>query len=332
MKLSHSQLASQLKKKLSPIYIISGEELLLKRDAITLIRKAAKLADFSERVRLMPDTGFDWGELYSLFYTSSLLAEKRLIELYFYNCTLNKTATQVLQEYGENPSANNIVVIDIGKIDNKITKSAWYKALEKKAVVVPIWPIPHEQLPAWIMQYAKKYKLVMLDQAANLLADYVEGNLLAAHQALEKLYLLQPSQPVDTDLVNNVLIDQSQFTIFEFIESLIAGQVSRTLSILESLREEGIEPTLILWGITRELRLLAEMAQQYQQGMRCDTLLSTYRIFARRQAAVRHFLSTHTHEDCWHYLNQVAELDQLAKGALPGNFWQALQLFCLRVI
>ncbi|MBV9576185.1 MAG: DNA polymerase III subunit delta [Gammaproteobacteria bacterium] len=332
MKLSHAQLEPHLKKNLSSIYIISGEELLLKRDAIALIRKAAKLAGFNEHVRLTPDTHFDWDELYPLFYATSLLAEKRLLELHLAHCTLNKTASKLLQEYAENPSPHNLVLIDIGKIDNKIAKSAWYKSLEKKAVLVSIWPIARDQLPAWIIQYAKKYKLHILDQAANLLAEYVEGNLLAAHQAIEKFYLLQLTKPIDSEVVKSVLTDQSQFTIFELVESLIAGNVSRSLYILENLREEGIEPTLILWGITRELRLLAEMAQQYQQGLSCESLLQKYRIYARRQAAIRHFLSTHSAKHCWQYLMQAAELDKLAKGAVPGNVWRALELFCLRVV
>lgn len=332
MKLTYFQLEPHLSKKLSAAYIISGEELLLKQDASHLIRKAAKNAGFNERIHLTPESGFDWEQLYSLLYSTSLFAEKRLIELDFREITPPKTAGIILQEYAKNPSPNNLLVIDIGKIDDKIAKSAWYSALEKVGMVITIWPIPREQLPQWIIQRAKKYKLNINQDAANLLSDYIEGNLVAAAQAIEKLYLLKPSQSIDIDLINTILTDESRFTIFDFIENLIAGNKSRSLHILDTLKTEGTEPVLILWGITRELRLLAELAQQFKQGLTFETIFQKYRIFARRQPAIRHFLTKTSVADSWHLLTLAANLDKVIKGAIPGNAWESLQLFCLRLV
>lgn len=331
MKLNYFQLEAQL-KKLSPVYIISGEELLLKQDAINLIRKTAKQAEFNERIHLTPEAGFDWEQLYPLLYSTSLLAQKRLLEFDFRDLSPNKTASAILQAYGKNPSVDTLLLIDIGKIDDKIAKSAWYQSLEKIGIVVTIWPIPREQLPTWIMQRAKQYKLVFQPEAAHLLADYIEGNLIAAAQAIEKISLLQAQKTIDVELIQAVLTDESRFTLFDLIEHLIAGQTSRTLHILNHLKLEGTEPILILWAITRELRLLAEMAQAVKQGSRHETLFQKHRIFSRRQAAIRRFLTQFSAEDCWQLLHQAAHLDHLIKGATPGNAWNQLQLFCLRMI
>ena len=244
----------------------------------------------------------------------------------------NKTASKILEAYGENPVLDNLLLIDVGKIDDKIAKSAWYKSLEKIGMVVAIWPIAREQLPQWIIQRAKKYKLQINHDAANLLADYIEGNLVAAAQAIEKIYLLQPQKAIDSELITQILTDESHFTVFDFIENIIAGDKTRALHILESLKAEGSEPVLILWGITRELRLLSDIAQQLKQGSTYENAFQKHRIFARRQSAMRHFLSRHSAETCWAALTHALEIDRIIKGAAPGEVWDSLQLFCLRLV
>lgn len=330
MKLNYFQLEAHLAKQLASIYIVSGDELLLKQDAIQLLRRVAKQSGFTERVRLSPEAGFDWEQLYAFLYSASLLAEKRLIELDFRNSTPNKIASQILQEYGEKPTTENLLLIDIGKTDDKITKSAWYKSLTKKGVLVNIWPLNREQLPQWIMQRAKKYKITIQQDAVNLLTDYVEGNLAAAAQIVEKIYLLNSTKPVDAEVLKILLTDESRFSIFDFLEHWVSGNTERALHILEALKQAGTEPVLILWGITRELRLLAEFAQQINQGMPLGQLLQKHRIFFRRETAIKNFLKTFSAKDCWLFLSQAAELDKIIKGAVTRNIWEALHLFCLK--
>lgn len=329
MKLTYAQLEAHLAKQLAPLYIVSGDELILKQDVVHLIRKAAKKYDFSERLRITPDT--DGEQLYAALYSTSLLAEKRLIELDYRDSVPNKNAGKILQEYAAHPSPDTVLLIDISKIDDKISKSAWYKALEKSAISIPVWPVPREQLSQWIQQRAKKYKLQFHPLAANLLADYVEGNLIAAAQTLEKIYLLRPQEIITIDLIQSILTDESHFTVFDFIDSLIAGDMSRAFHILNILKIEGTEPVFILWGITRELRLLAEFAQQLQHGQTYEQLFQKQRIFLRRQASIRRFLNKFNAADCWHHLTHASEIDSIIKGAREGNVWDSLQTFCLRL-
>ncbi|VVC76235.1 DNA polymerase III subunit delta [Aquicella siphonis] len=331
MKLTYFQLEPHLARQLAAVYIFSGDELLLKQDALSLLRKAARKAGFSGRVRIPPEAGFDWEQLYSLLYSTPLLAEKRLFELDFRDSGPNKAAAKILQEYAKNPVPDIILSLDTGKIDSKTAKSAWYQSLEKAGVVISLWPIPREQLPQWMIQRARKYKLSLQPDAAGLLADYVEGNLTAAAQAIEKIYLLQPQKPVDIELIQNVLTDESRFTLFDFIDSLIAGDTPRTLHVLEALRAEDTEPVLVLWGIARELRLLADYARRIREGCTYEQLFQQQRIFPRRQAAVRRFLDRFSAADCRGLLVHAAEIDRVIKGAVKGAAWDCLRLFCLRL-
>lgn len=331
MKLNIFQLEPHLAKGIGSAYIVSGEEILLKNDALNMLRKAAKIAGFSERIRLTPEAGYDWEELYSLLHSNSLLAEKRIIELDFRDASVNKTASKILQEYAENKVTNTLLLMDLGKVDAKISKSAWYQAIEKTGHVITIWPIPREQLPQWIINRAKKYSLTIQHDAAHLLADQVEGNLIAAAQAIEKIYLLKNPKAITVEILQEFLSDESRFSIFDFIETLVLGDKTKALHMLNNLKQDGTEPILVLWAITRELRILGEMAQGLQQGNTYETLFQKHRIFARRQQAVRRFLGRFKAPDCWEMLTHASEIDNMIKGLNPGNPWQSLELFCLRM-
>ncbi len=330
MKLNYPQLETHLVKHLAPLYLIAGDEIILKQDAIQLIRKTAKKAGFSERTPFAASAGEE--QLYSLLHAGSLLAEKRLLEMDFREHAPAKSLAKILQEYANHPSLDTLVVMDCPKLDAKLLKAAWVKSFEASGVIVTVWPIAREQLPQWILARARKYKLQMEANAARLLADYVEGNLIAAAQAIEKLYLLKIQQPVDVAMIQNILSDESHFTIFDFTDSLMAGDKSRSLHILEHLREEGIEPVLILWAITRELRSLAVYAEKMQRGERLDDILQKERVFAKRQSGIRQFLRKYNVADCLRYLSHAADIDQIIKGAKPGNHWESMQLFCLRML
>lgn len=328
MKLTYFQLENHLGKQLTSLYLVSGDELLLKQDAMQWIRKAGKNAGFSEHLRLSAEAGEE--QLYALLYSVSLLSSKRIIELNCRDHAPNKNMGKILQEYADNPSPDTLLIVDSGKIDAKLAKAAWVKSFEKSGVIVAIWPILRDQLPEWIAARARKYKLQILPDATQLLADYVQGNLVAAAQTLEKLYLLQLQKPIDAECILSLMTDESSFTIFDFIDSLITGNKSRSLHILEKIKEDGIEPVLVLWGITRELRMLHDYAQQLSQGITMGELFRKQRIFSRREAPIRHFLKKFQRDDCFRFLSHAAELDQVIKGAAPGNFWENLQIFCLR--
>jgi DNA polymerase-3 subunit delta len=332
MKLTYSQVESHLSKKLFPFYLISGIDALLKHDTLRLIRKAAKNAGFHERIKFTAETGTDWTQLYTLLHSASLFTEKRFIELDFRDTTPNKTASHILEAATAQPIENTLLLISMGKIDDKVTKSVWYHEIEQKGATIPIWPITQEQFPQWIKQRAAKYRLTFTEEACHLLAAEMEGNLMAAAQTIEKIYLLKPKAPIDTDLIQTVLTNESRFTLFEFIEHFIIGDKKRALSILQYLQEEGVEPTLILWGITRELRVVAELIQELKNGSTLESLFKKHRIFGQRQRALRKASHQLSVEACWRHLNQAMLIDQQIKGALPGHAWASLQLFCFRMV
>ncbi len=306
MKLPIQQLGAHLTKTLAPIYLVSGDETLLVEETLDTIRQAALKAGFTERNRIQLD-------FFSGVQTLSLFASKQLLELDLTNVKLTAATSKILQEYAEKLNSDTILLIRIHKLDSKSEQSAWYKSLDKTGVMIPIWPINSDQLPTWILQRANKLNLKLEKSAAEFLAHQVEGNLLAAVQELEKLRLLQTTDTVDLKTLENTVADLAHFDIFNLVDSVMNGNVERSLRIFQSLIQEDTEPTLILWALARELRILAEMQKELQQGKNLPGLFSQFRIFEKRQSGIKKFLQRHS--NCFPLLEKAAYIDRIIKGA-----------------
>jgi DNA polymerase-3 subunit delta len=326
MKLAYQQLLQHLSKTLAPIYLISGDELLLVQEAVDAIRAAAIKAGYAERVTTTLESSQDW---YPLIYTNthnlSLFASKKIIEINLNHTKLTSTNGKIFEDFAHQSLADTLLLIYTTKLDSKIEKTSWYQAIEKAGVVLPVWPIPSEQLPQWIMQRAKKIGLQLTPQAADRLAVLVEGNLLAAAQEIEKLYLLFSDKALDHQTIENAVTDNARFDIFNLVDSALSGKTQRSLRILQNLAAEGIEPTLILWALTRELRVLADMQLQLRQGEALSSLFNKARVWEKRQMGFKAFLQRHSQHSCWNFLSLAAKIDRMIKGIEPGNVWDELK-------
>ncbi len=333
MKLAYSQLSFHLTKNLAPLYWVGGDELLLVQEAVGAIRAAAKKLGFNERISMTPDPKSDWTKsLYADTHSRSLFSNKKIIELNLQQIKLNAAQAKIFEELVRKLPADTLLIMTTAQLEAKLEKTTWYKAIEKTGVIVPIWPVSAEQLPQWILQRAKKINLHLTAQAAERLAMLVEGNLLAAQQEIEKLSLLYPGTTLDENAIEDAVSDNAHFDIFNLADSALRGNAARCMRILTNLADEGIEPTLILWALARELRTAADMQQQIQQGAALPALFAKARIWEKRQAGFRAFLQRHTLESCWELLSTAAKIDRVIKGIDVGNVRDELESLVLRMI
>jgi DNA polymerase-3 subunit delta len=331
MKLSYAQLAQHLNKPLAPIYLIHGDEPLLVEETMEAIYKAAQTVGFAERISIT-ESGADWSKhLYTDTHSISLFAKKKIIYLNLNHIKLNAASGKVLEEYAHKPVLDTLVIIHSAKLDNKVEKSNWYKAIEKQGVVITIWPITPDQMPAWIMQRAKKINLTINKQDAEWLASQLEGHLLAASQEIEKLALLQPHGTLNNETIQAAVTDNARFDIFSLVDSALLGKTNRTLRILQNLTDEDIEPTLVLWALTRELRTLTELQKKIAEGHSLTSLFTSFRIWEKRQPNVKAALQRHKQSDFWDLLIHAAKIDRIIKGAEIGNIWDELQILAIKL-
>ncbi len=331
MKLNVRQLPRQLESGLSPLYFISGDEPLLVQEACDLVRGQAREQGCSERIVMHAESGFDWNSLLQEASGMSLFAERRLLELRLPGGRPGEAGGRVLQAYGEQPPPDKVLLIISGKIDAAQQRSRWFKALDQGGVVVQVWPLTPRELPAWIEQRMRGVGLQPQREALLLLSERVEGNLLAAVQEIEKLRMLHGTGPVGVDEVLAAVVDSARFDVFALVDTALAGDCRRTARILGGLRREGVEPVLVLWALSREIRSLATMAAQLAGGAGLQQVLARQRVWEKRKPLLRQALQRHDQCRWRHWLSQAAHLDRLIKGQAAGNIWDELLQLSLEV-
>ncbi len=334
MKLPLQQLTRHLSTgQLAPCYLIASDELLLQQDAGDLLRQHARRHGFTERTRIVIDN--EWGKtLHTCARSLSLFSEKRLLELDLRGVKNTVTNLRFLQAHAENPPADTVLFIFTDRLDNKTEQTAWFRAIEKKGVVMTIWPVTREQLPQWILQRANIHQLALTRDDAHFLAEYTEGNLLAANQALEKLALwchdaTNNSVEATSAALRDMLERNTRFDIFQLADTVLVGDSQRALRILESLLLTGTEPILILWALTRELRLVARCLHDYTKGATLATIFNTLFIREKRKPLLHASIKRHTPQSCQTLLCQAAKIDQIIKGAARGNANDHLKMLVL---
>ncbi len=324
MRLRPDQLDGHLRQRLSPVYLISGDEPLQIQEATDAIRAAARAQGFSERQVLQVEAGFDWGALAAEADALSLFAERKIIDLRIPSAKPGDKGSKALSEYTARPPQDNLLLITAGKLEREQQNSKWFKGIDGCGVVVQVWPLDHKALPGWIAQRLAARGLSATPEAVALLAERVEGNMLAASQEVEKLAMLYGSSRLDVEEVRSAVADSSRFDIFELADAALSGDPARCARILEGLHGEGEEPVLILWALVREIRTLALIAAGQENGTPLDALFSEHRIWDKRKPLFRTALGRHPARRWQQLLRRAARTDRVCKGMEQGNPWDEL--------
>ncbi len=335
MKLPPAQLAKHLQGPLAPVYVVSGDEHLLCQEACDAIRSACRQQDFSERQVLNVETGFDWGQLIEAGASLSLFAEKRLLELRIPNGKPGDKGAAALIDYLARPAEDTVLLITLPKLDGNTQKTKWAKALidGKQVQFLQIWPVDAQQLPQWIRQRLSSAGLAADQDAVELIAARIEGNLLAAAQEIEKLKLVAEADRVTVETVQAAVADSARYDVFGLIDAALLGQPEHILQILTGLRGEGVEAPVILWAVAREVRQLANIAQQYSQGVPLDRAFSQARppVWDKRKPLVSKALQRHDAAGWQRLLISAQHIDEQIKGQAEGDPWIGLTNLCLQL-
>ncbi len=322
MKIKVNQLSSHLQKNLAPCYLVTGDEHLLVSEALDAIREAARTAGFTSRDLHVATTGFDWTQLRDSGANLSLFAEKRMVELRVPTGKPGRSGSQAIADFVDSTDADLLFVVSGPKLDRSSQSARWVKALEAKGVSVQVWPIGVRELPGWIANRMRQAGLQPDRGAVAVIADRVEGNLLAAGQEIEKLRLLLGEGKVTADDVSNAVADSSRYDVFKLVDAALGGDTRRALRILAGLRAEGIEPVIVVWALTRELRTLATLTDKVAQGTDLASGMQQTGVWRNRQALVRNCVGRHQHGDFHRLLKAASRADQAAKGQLRADPWQ----------
>jgi len=322
LKIQANQLSSHLLKSLAPCYLVTGDEFLLVDESLDAIRAAARERGFTSRELHVATTGFDWNGLTASTGNYSLFAEQRIVELRLPTGKPGNAGSAAIIELIGQSGPELLFIVTGPKLDKSAAASKWAKAMDKKGVTLPLWPIGVRELPGWIAARMRAAGLQADREAVALIADRVEGNLLAARQEIEKLRLILGEGKVSAEDVNNAVANSSRYDVYKLTDAALAGDANRSVKILGGLRAEGVEPVIVMWALTRELRTLATLDDVIRQGGDLGGAMQKSGVWSTRQGLVRGCIGRHQHGDFHKMLQATGRADAAAKGQRAGNPWQ----------
>jgi DNA polymerase-3 subunit delta len=322
LRIRAEQLPAALARGLAGIYLVSGDEPLLVGEAADAIRAAARAAGYADRQVFFIDRSFSWDELRLASHSLSLFAERRLFELRMPSGKPDKGAALLAELAAQSaPELTFLIITD--KLDRKVSDAPWVQAIEKHGAWVPIFPVEAAALPGWVRARAKALHIEIDPEASQLIVDRVEGNLLAAQQELEKLGLLANGESIGVDLVQRSVGDSARYDVFQLAEAAAAGDAVRALRVLLGLKSEGVEPTLILWALVRELRGMwqARERERLRSAAGAAARGSPWNLAANPSGRA---LARLKKLPLAPLLLQAGHTDRVIKGLAVGDAWSAL--------
>ena len=335
MQLRAEALDAHLAKTLAPLYVITSDEHLLALEAADKIRKAARAQGITEREVLTVERSFKWGELIAANQSQSLFGDRKLIELRIPTGKPGKDGGQALQDYAANLSPDNVTLIALPKLDWQTQKTAWVSALQQAAVYIDIPLVERAQLPNWIGMRLAAQKQGADKQSIDFIADRVEGNLLAAHQEIQKLALLYPEGKLSFEQVHDAVLNVARYDVFKLNEAMLSGDAARLVRMLEGLKGEGEALPLVLWAVAEEIRTLLKLKAAAAQGKPIPVLLKEYRIWGPREKLMEPALRRLKMSTLQNALREAAQIDKMIKGlrakAFAGDAWDAMLQLGLKV-
>ncbi|MDF3036417.1 MAG: polymerase subunit delta [Paucimonas sp.] len=328
MQLRPDALDAHLSKPLAPLYVISSDEHLLALEAADKIRKTARAQGLTEREVLTVERSFKWGELLAANQSQSLFGDRKLIELRIPTGKPGKDGGQALQDYAADLSPDNVTLISLPKLDWQTQKAAWVSTLQQAGVYIEIPVVERAQLPAWIGMRLALQKQSADKASLDFIADRVEGNLLAAHQEIQKLALLHPEGKLSFEQIHDAVLNVARYDVFKLNEAMLAGDAARLVRMLEGLKGEGEALPLVLWAVAEEIRTLLKLKSGMAQGKSVGMLLKEYRIWGPRERLMEPALRRMTLPMLESALQEAAQIDKMVKGlrakAYAGDAWDAL--------
>ncbi len=333
------QLKADASPEFDPLYVISSDETLLATEASDALRAAAARSGYSERISLTLDARSDWSALIGAVQNVSLFGEQRLVDVTIPSGkpgrngadTLGKVAT--LAKDGS--LAGTLLMVNLPRLDRATKATKWAQALMQAGTLVDIGSINRAELPTWIARRLAAQGQQLERPSLEWMADKVEGNLLAAHQEIQKLGLLYPEGKISADDVEQAVLNVARYNVFGLRDAMLGGNAAKTLSMLTGLRAEGEALPLILWAIGDEVRVLARLSAAQESGQDLQAEMRRQRVFGQREQLLRQTLRRVSARTWPAAVQHAHDIDRLIKGLrVSGRLddpWEELARLALRI-
>ena len=336
MNLALAQLFQHLQRGLGSLYVLHGDEALLQQEALDAIRATARAQGYTERSSYtVAGAHFDWSAVLAAGGSLSLFADKQIVEVRIPSGKPGKDGSTALQQLAESARGNDstLTLVLLPRLDKATKTSAWFAALEGNGVAIQIDPIERAALPQWIAQrlHQQGQRVRAGEEGQRTLqffADRVEGNLLAAHQEIQKLALLHPPGELTLEQVESAVLNVARYDVFKLSEAVLAGQLGRVQRMLDGLQAEGEAEVLVHWALAEDIRALKRVKDAMNAGKPLPMALREHRVWGIKERLFERILPRASDAALGELLQAAHQVDGIVKGLKvpdwPANGWQAL--------
>jgi DNA polymerase-3 subunit delta len=331
MQLRAHELEAHLARTLAPLYVVHGDEPLGVIEAADAIRAAARRHGCEEREVFIVEPHFRWDAFVAANANLGLFASRKLIDVRIPSGKPGAEGAAALERHARDLPADNVTLISLPRLDRATQSSAWFEALAERGVTIAVAPVERNALPRWIAGRLSRNRQQVAADTLAYLAERCEGNLLAATQEIEKLALLLPPGALAHDDVERAVANVARYDLQELSEAWLSGDASRTLRVLDGLRDEGEPITLVAWQLGEDLHALCAVHEAIRHGQSLGNAVRTVRVWGRRQAALERAARRVDATRVVPLLASLARLDALAKGLGQGDPWNALVAIALEL-
>ena len=341
MQLAAAQLGAHLGKGLRSLYTVHGDEPLLAQETADAIRAAARAAGYTERSsHTVSGAHFDWSAVLAAGGSLSLFADRQIVEIRIPSGKPGKDGSVALQQIAEAADGNDstLTLVFLPRLDKMTKGGAWFAALDGHGVTIQVDPIERAALPQWIAQrLAQQGQRVKAGEEGQrtlqFFADRVEGNLLAAHQEIQKLALLHPPGELGWEQVEAAVNNVARYDVFKLSEAVLAGNAPRVARMLDGLQAEGEAEVLVHYTLAEDIRALKRVKDAMDAGRPLPLALRENRIWGPRERAFERVLPRVDARLLSRLLRAAHTVDGIVKGLKqpdwPASGWQALQRLAL---
>ena len=309
---------------LATSYLVHGGEPLQTEEIILTIKELAAKHGYTNHVVFEINAQFNWEQLLIKCQNLDLFAERTLIELRLHSDSISKQGQATLEDILQQQDNNNCILIRAEKLKTQTLNSKWCQLIQKNGSVRLAKPVPANKWLAWVQQRLKQANFTPSLEASEYLAKLYEGNLSAAAQCIKRLSLALPAGPLELEQIEPFLDHNSHFSVFDLSPAIINGDAERTFSIINSLRSEGVDPVLVLWGVTREIRNLLQLKYEAKTGASLAQSVQKLGIWQANIPNLKIALDRLTVPRLEKILQIATKIDTNIKGIHPGNIWEPL--------
>lgn len=272
-------------------WVLHGQEPLLEQNLVDAFRSSWQSREV-ERQRYDISSASDWKNVFNALNSLSLFSSQLAIEVHG-NIKPDASGLKLLKNYLQQDSDNLLLVV-MPKQDASSLKSSFFQTIDANGVNVSLvanYPKDRQQI---LGIEAEKLGIKLANDAWQWLEQHHEHNLLAAKNSLMRVAdTFAEVDIIQIDHLYACLQDQSRYSTYDLSDALLNGNLAQSIKIFQYLVASGEPMSLILWSISKEMRLLMQLFEQPQNALQIGiwkTKVSLYQQALRRLSPQR-FLS-----------------------------------------